>query len=238
MARFLTTSKTMSKLEDIIREAREELVLISAFWKPRKNYLDRLKDAAEREVKISVVYGKSELEQEVMNAFKEIPGIRIYYLDELHAKCYMNENELIISSMNLYDASEMRNREMSVLVGKVHDAQLFEEASEEARSILQAASRTNGETYVAMRRHEQHLPDVGYCIRCKSERRFEPYFSLCDIDFATWVGWGNLDWPENYCHWCGKERRVTKAVPFCRECSKEFERITGKTFDLNKVSME
>ena len=46
MATFLTTTDTSAAIERVIREARTELTLISAYVYPRVIYLQRLKDAA------------------------------------------------------------------------------------------------------------------------------------------------------------------------------------------------
>ena len=44
--------------------------------------------------------------------------IDVYFNEKLHAKCYMNEDTAIITSMNLYEASE-KNRELGVLIQKI-----------------------------------------------------------------------------------------------------------------------
>ncbi len=68
---------------------------------------------------------------------------RIYFLGNLHAKCYFNEQSMVITSLNLYDFSEQNNREMGVLVTNGEDKELFKEAVGEARRIISMATLQN-----------------------------------------------------------------------------------------------
>jgi len=49
----------------------------------------------------------------------------------LHAKCYINENKAIISSMNLYDYSQTRNVEMGFLITKEGDPEAYKKMMED-----------------------------------------------------------------------------------------------------------
>ena len=53
-----------------------------------------------------------------------------------HLKCYLNEKEAIITSMNLYDFSQVNNNEMGIHVIKNEDAELYEEVYKEARRLI------------------------------------------------------------------------------------------------------
>ena len=54
----------------------------------------------------------------------------------LHAKCYLNEKEAIVTSMNLYSYSQDNNDEMGIYVTKKEDPELYEEISNEAKRLL------------------------------------------------------------------------------------------------------
>ena len=41
--------------------------------------------------------------------------VHLYFSKNLHAKCYLNEKKMIITSMNLYEFSQVNNREMAFL---------------------------------------------------------------------------------------------------------------------------
>lgn len=57
-------------------------------------------------------------------------------LPYLHAKCYLNEETCIITSLNLYEFSQVNNNEMGVLLTRADDAAVYREAYEEALRII------------------------------------------------------------------------------------------------------
>jgi len=54
----------------------------------------------------------------------------------LHAKCYINESQAIVTSMNLYAYSQENNEEMGILVFKEDDPDLYQEIYAEAQRLL------------------------------------------------------------------------------------------------------
>ena len=48
----------------------------------------------------------------------------------------MNENECIITSLNLYEFSQINNNEMGILIARDADNQLYSDAYEEAQRII------------------------------------------------------------------------------------------------------
>jgi hypothetical protein len=140
MARFLTTAGTVAAFEQLIRNSKRELIVITPFLKLSNNSFGRLKQAADDGKLIELVYGKDELREEEHRKLRELSNLRLYFLKDLHAKCYSNESEVIVSSLNLYEFSEQNNREMSVLLSSSDDPEAFASARDEIRSIIRAAT--------------------------------------------------------------------------------------------------
>ena len=116
MAEFLTTNKNLSAIEDIITQAKRELVLISPYVQIPDKLSRKLNDATIRGVEIILVYGKKrELNPDVKEQLAELGNITVLYRETLHAKCFFNEEQMVITSMNLYDFSE-KNDEMGILL--------------------------------------------------------------------------------------------------------------------------
>lgn len=78
MATFLTTTDTSASIERVIRNAKRELTLVSAYVHPRVIYLQRLQDAAARGVRITLIFGKKRMDGKVMDLFRGIDGLSIY----------------------------------------------------------------------------------------------------------------------------------------------------------------
>lgn len=136
MAKFLNTSATNYFLEELIKDAKDRLILISPFLKLNDRMKELLADKNRLKIDVRIVYGKSELQPEEINWLKELTYIRTSFCKNLHAKCYLNEELCIITSLNLYEFSQINNNEMGVLIRRSDDADLYKDAYEEAQRII------------------------------------------------------------------------------------------------------
>lgn len=136
MAKFLNTSATNYFLEELIKNAKDRLILISPFLKLNDRMKELLTDKNRMKIDVRMVYGKSELQPEEINWLKEVTYIRTSFCKNLHAKCYLNEELCIVTSLNLYEFSQINNNEMGVLIRRSEDAELYKDAYEEAQRII------------------------------------------------------------------------------------------------------
>jgi len=136
MAKFLNTSATNYFLEELIKDAKDRLILISPFLKLNDRMKELLADKNRLKIDVRIVYGKSELQPEEINWLKELTYIRTSFCKNLHAKCYLNEELCIITSLNLYEFSQVNNNEMGVLIRRSDDPELYKDAYEEAQRII------------------------------------------------------------------------------------------------------
>lgn len=136
MAKFLNTSATTYYLEELIKNARERLFLISPYLKLSDRIKELLEDKNRMKIDIRVVYGKSELKPAEVTWLKSLSFVRTSYCHNLHAKCYINEESCIITSLNLYEFSQVNNNEMGVLLNRQEDSSVYQDAYEEAQRII------------------------------------------------------------------------------------------------------
>lgn len=136
MAKFLNTSAINYFLEELIKDAKDRLILISPFLKLNDRMKELLADKNRLKIDVRIVYGKSELQPEEINWLKELTYIRTSFCKNLHAKCYLNEELCIITSLNLYEFSQINNNEMGVLIRRSDDADLYKDAYEESQRII------------------------------------------------------------------------------------------------------
>lgn len=136
MAKFLNSSGTTYHLEELIKNASDRLIIISPYLKLNERIKELLEDRNRLKIDIRIVYGKNDLHPEEINWLKNLTFIRTSFCKNLHAKCYLNENECIITSLNLYEFSQVNNNEMGVLIYRNEDAQLYADTYEEAQRII------------------------------------------------------------------------------------------------------
>ena len=136
MAKFLNTSATNYFLEELIKDAKDRLVLVSPFLKLNDRMKELLSDKNRLKIDVRVVYGKSELHPQEIDWLRGLTYIRTSFCKNLHAKCYLNEELCIITSLNLYEFSQVNNNEMGILIRRSEDATLYKDAYEEAQRII------------------------------------------------------------------------------------------------------
>ena len=121
MSKFLTGKDLEEKLTDIIWNAKKYVIIVSPFIKLDdyvKNIFEKVK--SRHDISFYLLFGKNEssrnrsISKKDFEYFTEFKNISILYNKDLHAKHYCNENEGLITSLNLYDYSMINNVEYGV----------------------------------------------------------------------------------------------------------------------------
>lgn len=141
MAKFLNTSATNYYLEELIKQTRERLIIISPFLKFNDRIKELLEDKDRMKIDIRLIYGKSELAPQEMNWLRSLEFLRTSFCQNLHAKCYLNEETAIITSMNLYDFSQVNNNEMGIYIQRSSEQELYMETYEEAQQLIRISEQ-------------------------------------------------------------------------------------------------
>lgn len=226
MAKFLTTTGVSHHLETLVNKTDDFLFLISPFLKINDRLRYALEDLNRMKIDIRIVYGKSELKPSEVNWLQGMDFIRTSYCENLHAKCYISEDAAIITSMNLYEFSQVNNEEMGILVIKEDDPNLYDKIYQEARRLVRVSDevelsvkkvpRTNDDEKITTRKEEGEA----FCIRCQKRIKLNPQAPYCNSCYRTWKRFENKEYQEKYCHICGKEHAVTMVKPVCYSCFK------------------
>lgn len=243
MAVFLTTRGTTSEIERIINNATDGIVLISPFIKIPDSLFQNLRAADQLNKKITLVYGKKKLEPNIIEQLNQLKNLKLYYFEQLHAKCYFNESSMVITSLNLYDFSEINNREMGILVTRQSDEGVFNEAIREANMIISLATRSDSNVQIKKQLQKQPTPlptverqrpkstwysdlsevlsglfgtNHGFCIGCRAKIDFDEYRPYCPECYGKWT---QHKWQKaKYCHECGQPSTTSINKPLCRSC--------------------
>ena len=118
MAKFINTRKAVSEIEELIKDAGEKLILVSPYLKLSKDFKELLNYRNKKEKISNIVFGKQELNPDEMKFLQGLRFVILKYHEDLHAKCYINDNKMIITSLNLYEYSMANNKEMGVLIDR------------------------------------------------------------------------------------------------------------------------
>ena len=238
MVEFLTTSSIYDRLEQIIKDAGDRLVIVSPYLKVDPRIIEHLEDAANRGVSIRVIHGKRELRENEKNRLQPLSsvqsGMELYFRENLHAKLYMNESKAILTSMNLHEFSQRFNDEMGILVSLETDPVLYRDIEKETERIYnhskvspsaftkaataQTESRSVSGRTQAVTNPTSGIPKVGFCIRDKASIPANPLKPYCDRCYRSWNRYKDPEYEEKHCHICGKENDSTMVKPLCLPC--------------------
>ena len=214
MPEFLTTSGVSYHLEEIIKRAETFVLLISPYLKTNGRIRDEIAARSDQGLDIRIVYGKKEIDPKERAWIASIPTLHTAFCENLHAKCYLNERTALLTSMNLYEFSQVNNTEMGILVDRDDAGSLFEQIRNEAVSIWQRNANREQPKTQELRRN------TGHCIRCKTAIAADLKKPHCGKCYKSWRKYKNPKYEEQFCHNCGTDARVTAQNPVCKSCFK------------------
>lgn len=240
MAELLPSTATItSEIEKLINESNgEKLVLITPYLRIARQFKSCVQDQVNFKTNISVVVRGGESHDPTDINFLQELKINLYTHENLHAKCYLNHKTAIITSMNLYEYSQLNNTELGVIITKEEDPKLYEQINETVKKIIRNSKEFEFEikkvdkTKVPSQASERKVKDIpsrkeatsqefGYCIRCAEKTTFNPTRPLCDNCYQIWAKNSNPAYPEKFCHVCGKSSKQSYEKPVCYSCYKK-----------------
>ncbi|MGI8891736.1 MAG: phospholipase D family protein [Chthoniobacterales bacterium] len=160
MAKFLNTSAANYYLEEIIRLARDRLVLITPVLRLNDRVRELLEDKNQRKIEVHLAYEKNELLPEEIHWLRALTFIRTSFCRNLHAKCYLNEQFCIVSSLNLHELSHAKSNEIGVLISRDDEEELFQSLTDEADRILRLSEEVRLNFEKVRRLSEENSPNA------------------------------------------------------------------------------
>ncbi|MDO8751632.1 MAG: phospholipase D family protein [Dehalococcoidia bacterium] len=223
MAKFLDTTGVSYHLQQLINGSAEKLVLISPYLRISERLKQSIADKDRMKLDIRIVFGKNDLEPSEHNWLRSLRSVRTSYLQNLHAKCYLNEKEAIVTSMNLYDFSQINNNEMGIYLEKGADAELYDSLYTEAMRLVRISEEVQI-TVAQVPKNPEATAKVnsgaGFCVRCHTELKLNPMVPYCPNCYKEWRKFKNDEYEEKFCHICGKPNKSTLVKPSCYDCYK------------------
>jgi phosphatidylserine/phosphatidylglycerophosphate/cardiolipin synthase-like enzyme len=237
MAKILTTKGSAAALEDIIRRADKTLYIISYSFIVSDSFIKRLKQAVDKGVVINIVYGTNIKESSYVK-LKELPNMKIFQLEYLHAKIFANESKCIIGSMNFSEASEINNTELGVMLTAQSDKEAFQDAINHCTDIVNEATlkrpmmpKEVADQIAKSKSNcvEFEMP-LGYCIRTGKRIPLNHEKPYSDKAFEAWREEGEKNWGEKFDHFTGEKSNgvTTKEFPVLNKNWKAYQKIYAR----------
>lgn len=227
MARFINTRKAVSEIEELIKNADVRLILVSPYLKLSKDFKELLTYRNSKDKITTIIFGKQELNPDEMRFLQGLRFVILKYNEDLHAKCYVNDDKMVITSLNLYQFSMANNKEMGVLIDKNDpaDIHLFEDAFKEVDYINETSQRfeLNAPKPVIEKQNDPKINEnraaskqsdkpSGFCIRTGVQIPFNVEKPMCYDAYKAWSKYGDPDYSEKFCHFSGESSNGETSV--------------------------
>jgi phosphatidylserine/phosphatidylglycerophosphate/cardiolipin synthase-like enzyme len=225
MAQFLDTMEITSAIQRILKNAKERVVLISPYVDFDPRYKTLIKEKNDEHIRVTLVWGKKKKQfkfsGEEKDWIKSLEFVDDIFCKELHAKCYLNESEAIIASMNLYKASQ-ENIEMGVLITKQEDKEAYDNLWKEVKRIIKEKPN-----HFVIKKISTTSSEEGHCIRCGTKIKMDPKHPYCITDYQKRKKFGDESYVEKsgFCHICGKPNSSSMEKPVCMDCYKKNKKL-------------
>jgi len=207
--------EVLPQILQIVRSASQLVTFVTPYvrlWTHLQNAMD---EAINRGVVISFVARAGEWNQNQFEALDWLRehGVNVYEVAHLHAKIYLNETTVLVSSMNITDTSTTNSLEFAMIVQREDDAKKLRDYVVHLTREVNASQPSPSA--------KEHTEQSGICIRDGSTIDFNPARPLCAKCYRVWAEYEDVDYEEKYCHSCGKRATTTYARPLCLDCYKK-----------------
>jgi hypothetical protein len=230
MVEVLDTYMINKEITEVCECSKKQLVIISPFLKINDKLRRSIESAVNRSVKLTVIYGKNEMDKDTYEWLKALPYCNIGFLKNLHAKLILNEEAAVLSSMNLYEYSQVNNHELGVLVRMKDRKNEYKELILQSIRIINAAVKQYGKWNLEdlekplqglihkdaifvpvsevvgelLKEEVQDAPKretrLRHCIRCGSVTPSYHEFVYCGRCFESWKQYCNTKYVEKEGH--------------------------------------
>lgn len=217
----------------VIRGATKYITFVTPYVDLWMHLTDAMRDAINKGVGITFFIREGENRQRPEDLKWLRDNVQVYEVPYLHAKIYLNETTVLVSSMNITESSTRNSKEFAMIVKRQDDATVFREY---VSRLVGKATATQSphpiRNYVSglveratltqsSRSSERQTSEDGYCIRSRDKIPFDTEKPLCADCFSKWNKYHDKDYAEKYCHSCGKSAKTTFAKPLCMACWKK-----------------
>lgn len=250
MVRILSTDGLASQIRDIISQAREIVVLISPFIDEESDIFDYIWGLKRKAYSVPIfiitrtpaqIHFNKDSHRRAIKKFCEIDNCFVHYCPNLHSKCYFNESEMVITSLNMLPSSEEKNFELGVYISRYdYDGRPFNDALLKVNEICEHAIPKMNQIDNTGKFNRQKMK--AFCIHSGEEIDYQGVGE--DGKYITYKVYKKLtlkqqqpEFPHKYCHLCGREYQeedtsITLDHPFCKQCEEYIKAMDFKNFQL------
>ncbi len=113
---FLKTHELTTEIIKLIESTQSYCYIVSPYIKIWPQLERVLSMAASKKTFLTFVIREDKGSDKLIELLNGKYGFEVYVIADLHIKLYLNESSCLLSTMNLYDASQQKNLELGYFV--------------------------------------------------------------------------------------------------------------------------
>jgi Phosphatidylserine/phosphatidylglycerophosphate/cardiolipin synthases and related enzymes len=235
MVKLLDTSHCSAALSDLVKNAQSEIILVSPYLQISSRLFDLLKEASLRNVSITLIYRDDKLTAKELKKFDELKNklvsinIKMSSLENLHAKCYLNDSTAVITSMNLYQYSQENNIEFGIRAQKQADPELYNEIYNEIQRIYRI-SQFDQSPAPEKTSSSKSKPAVSKKPTSADSKSAQKTVANAASNSNFLAMLPKLSDSKCHCIRCGTEMGENPTEPLCKKCLSSWRRYKNEEF--------
>lgn len=223
--KFLKTIELSLEIIRIISEARSYCYIVSPYVKLWPQLERTLQRVSKDGLHLTFVIRQSSESDGLVKKLNVEFGFEVIVIRDIHIKLYLNERTCLLSTMNLYSASQSNNLELGYLVDDHRTAKneiLDKYILQDHTAVRHPGSFESGrvERETQLNEYNARLNGKGFCVDCSGQidgdfNQYRPYVIRCKNCFDKCE---NRYDEIKYCHYCGQSHDSNGKYPLHEQC--------------------
>jgi hypothetical protein len=136
-AEFLSSVGVSYQIDRLVTEANSEIVFFCPNLKLHESIILKFQQADQRNVRITLLYGKERNQIRNQRWYREFKNLRILFHDKLNSNIYRNDKEMIVTSLGLAGMNSSVFEDMGILISKLRDRKAYEDGIYEQELLVE-----------------------------------------------------------------------------------------------------
>jgi len=130
---LLNTTELNLEIENMFKKEKHFILILS----PYLDLTDKIQSILSMsQAEIVIVYRETLKEKKIEEFMEAIPRGKFFSMKDFHAKAYITSGTMIITSLNLYEHSQIKNFELGIILRATSYNKMIEKLSEELKILF------------------------------------------------------------------------------------------------------
>ncbi len=132
------TTELTYQIEQLIKEESTFLIFVSPYLKLNKRLKAKMTTSFDECDQVVFMFRENELSRTENEWLSKQKNVTLIPIENLHAKIYLNEHRCLVTSMNLYEYSQVNNHEIGIEINSDDNRDEFFSILEEINLMLKS----------------------------------------------------------------------------------------------------